>query len=289
MIETIEDVMLPVALAGASADGDLDRARLALESLNAEWRGGGRLRVHVVTRPADMAAVASLARLETPRLDVRIVNELDIVREQDVYRRLPGWWKQQYLKLAFANYHDRKSYITLDSDVVAIRPFDETTFVEDGRLISQWEHQATQPWWSNLATVLGLPFDSKAYGLSVTPNSLATDLARAALEHLRTDAATPLQRLVELYERQMPGSAWTEYSLYTRVAELKGLLPRYHVDPDHVFARGRMIHSTSNVWGPDQANTLTGGTRKSDFSGYFLIVQSTSRVSVSIVRRFLAG
>lgn len=289
MIETIEDIVLPIALAGASADGDLERARLALDSLAAEWHGAGRLRVHLVTRPADLAAVANLARTAQRNLDVGVLNELDIVNEPEAYRRLPGWWKQQYLKLAFANVHDRKAYITLDSDVVAIRPFDERTFVEDGRLVSQWEHQGTQPWWRNMSGILGMPFDGNSYGLSVTPNTLATDVARVVLDHFRTASATPLQRLVELYELQMPGSSWTEYSLYTRVAELKGLLSRYHVDANSVFARGLMIHSASNVWGPDQAATLTNGTQKSDLSGYFLIVQSTSRVSVATVRRFLAG
>ena len=81
----------------------------------------------------------------------------------------------------------------------------------------------------------GVPYEATAHGLSVTPNILHGNLATQALAHFRRGAVDPLTTLGLEVIRRLGTIPWTEYSLYTSVAERHGNLFDYHVHWDPCY------------------------------------------------------
>ena len=81
-------------------------------------------------------------------------------------------------------------FLTLDSDVCCVGDFDSRTFVEDGRALSRWEPKRHHDWWKSAAEIVGVPYDARTHGLSVTPNILHGDLAAQTMAHFRKGPAT---------------------------------------------------------------------------------------------------
>jgi hypothetical protein len=133
----------------------------------------------------------------------------------------------------------------------------------------------------------GIPYDADAHGLSVTPNILHGDLAGQTLAHFRhgwIDAVTTLS--FEML-RRVGSIPWTEYSLYTSVAELKGNLFDYHLhwDPCY-FSETQLFSVESCVWEADDFARLLKLPKGSDPGGTFIIVQSSIRIPLEQVRAY---
>ena len=80
---------------------------------------------------------------------------------------------------------------------------------------------------------------------------------------------------------------WTEYSLYTSVAELKGNLFDYHVDWDTCYAADMQLFSEQScVWGADDFERLVQLPNGTDPGGKFIIVQSHARIPLERVREY---
>jgi len=179
-------------------------------------------------------------------------------------------------------------YLTLDSDVCCVGDFDACTFVEHGRALSRWEPKRHHDWWENASEIVGVPYDARTHGLSVTPNILHGDLCRQALAHFRRGTFDPMTSLGLWVLRKVGGGiAWTEYSLYTGVAELKGNLFDYHVhwDPSY-FHDTQLFSETSCVWGADDFERLVQLPNGNDPGGKFIIVQSHARIPLERVRDY---
>ena len=105
------------------------------------------------------------------------------------------------------------------------------TFVDDGRGLSRWEPKVHHDWWRNVTEVVGTYYDAKGHGLSVTPNLLHGDLAAQTLTYMRNGSQGSSTKALMSWKMRRPMSVpWTEYSLYTTVAELQGNLFDYHVE-----------------------------------------------------------
>ena len=175
-------------------------------------------------------------------------------------------------------------FITFDSDIVCIRPFNEQTFVHDGKLVSRWEHRRYHSWWENAMSTTGIWTDLAPQGLSVTPNVMHSDLCKKISEYYllrHRDALSELYKFTvnhpyfKVYESERSGLSWSEYSLYTIVAEWFGMLYDYHLTPDEVLALGIQLHSTArSVWRGQAAERLS---HKGADPGYFAIVQKLGR------------
>jgi hypothetical protein len=260
----------------------LARARLLIDSLDRCWRDATPLHLVVICPDEDLAAVSDHLK-GTARIDVAHYGEGAFLPSNSDFYRMPGWWKQQFLKLYIPAILDLGAYLTLDSDIVCCRPFTGTTFVRAGKLISQWEPKGCQEWWRNIASVRGCAYDERSFGLSVTPNILHSALSRQALFSLADDISGALRQLLDWYRLMKRGSTWTEYSLYTTSAEIDGNLYHYHLPPQDVFTSGVSIHSRQNIWdskGYEHIGLLTQAT----LGGYLLIVQSTAGIPVDAVR-----
>ncbi len=245
------EAVLPLKISGERERHSLALAKTLLLSLSHFHRDSRDLQVTIVCPEAELAAVkAALARRKGVVLS--FVAEEELVPEFGSHPTVNGWFKQMIVKLAFSKIATRPFYMTLDADVICVRPYSQETFIEAGRAITEWERMSLHPeWWSGSATLLGLPThqsDSR-WGFSVTPNILAKPLAahalRAVARACRKSAATAL-----IEHSDFARFAWSEYALYMLAAERSRKLDRYHLTQTEMrdTRRSRLQDPGASLW-----------------------------------------
>lgn len=289
MLQEIRQAILPLALRRIMRRGDLERAGLLIESLSRHWRDRRPFELLIVAPPNDV----SVLRGNLPRfsnIDLSVRSERDFFPAFSSFHLLTGWYRQQIVKLHVPASLGFGGYLTLDSDVCCVGDFDATTFVMDRRALSRWEPKIHHAWWPRTAQVVGMPHDAAAHGLSVTPNILHGELAAQALEHFRTGRLDPMTTLVGWLIRKLGQLPWTEYSLYTCVAELKGNLFDHHVHWDTYYQSDIKLFSEHTcVWSKADFERLAGHAGRADPGGKFIIVQSSAHIPIERVRDYCLG
>jgi len=137
MFSEIRQALLPLALRKLQRRGDLERASLLIESLAKHWRDSQPFQLLIVAPRGDV----SLLRSSLPRfanIEVSVRPEGDFFRPFSHFYTLPGWYKQQMIKLQVPAKLGFGGFLTLDSDVCCVGDFDSRTFVENGRALSRW-------------------------------------------------------------------------------------------------------------------------------------------------------
>ena len=175
--------VLPLAAKTHGEAGEIDRAAFLLSTLDRRWQDKTPLRLIIVAPSDDVPAIGNALR-STPRVQVDLRTEEEFFDRDEAFQALPGWWKQQVIKLVVPAVLRLGPYLTFDADVVCVRDFDGRTFVREGQLVSQWYRQYRNGWWAATARFLGLPYEPSALGLDVTPNVLHSDLAASSLWRL---------------------------------------------------------------------------------------------------------
>jgi Family of unknown function (DUF6492) len=286
MFSEVRQALLPLALRNLKRRGDLERAGLLIESLAKHWRDSKPLQVLIVSPERD----AELLRSSLPEfrnIEVSVRSEGDFFPSFSRFYMMTGWYRQQMVKLHVPAKLGFGGFLTLDSDVCCVGDFDATTFIENGRALSRWEPKRHHTWWESAASIVGVPYDARTHGLSVTPNILHGDLARQALEHFRGGPVDAMTALGFWVVRRMGAVPWTEYSLYTSVAELKGNLFDYHVHWDPCYFHDTQLFSEHTcVWGADDFERLVKLPSGTDPGGKFIIVQSHARIPLERVRDY---
>ena len=289
--------LLPVKMHTGADGRELDRAKFLIASLQRCWRGGAPFDLHVVGLDAEVETLRSeLARAQgaSPRVCIEVHAESEFFADAPEFFQCSGTYKQQLIKLFAPPALRLGPFITFDADIVSLRPFDEKTFVRDGRLISQWEARKHHAWWENSMSAAGIWADLEPWGLGVTPNVLHSDLCAKIGAYFALRNLPAVQTLckfanhhpfLKTYEHEK-GSAltWSEYSLYTLIAEWFGVLFDYHLRPEEVGQTGVALHSIASVWGGHSADRLT---QYRDHPGYFVIVQSWAKVPIEEVAQRL--
>ncbi len=154
-------------------------------------------------------------------------------------------------------------------------------------MLSRWEPKRHHTWWESAADIVGVPYDARTHGLSVTPNILHGELSRQALDHFHGGPVDAMTSLGFWVVRRLGAVAWTEYSLYTSVAELKGNLFDYHVHWDPCYFHDTQLFSEHTcVWGADDFERLVKLPSGTDPGGKFIIVQSHARIPLERVRDY---
>jgi hypothetical protein len=105
---------------------------------------------------------------------------------------LRGWHAQQLRRLAMARHVDAETILSIDSDIVLVRPFDPASLWSDGRLrmfrADNGAHDATPghlAWLAHAGNILGLPpHPEPAHDYISNMVAWRTDTARALLDHL---------------------------------------------------------------------------------------------------------
>ena len=286
MFSEIRQAILPIALRNLKRRGDLGRAGLLIESLARHWRDPRPLQLLIVAPRGDVQLLRS-SLPGFPNIDVSVRSESEFFPLFSRFYMMTGWFRQQMIKLHVPAMLGFGGYLTLDSDVACVGDFDSRTFVKDGRALSRWEPKYHHDWWQSVASIVGVPYDSRTHGLSVTPNILHGELAAQTLAHFRRGPIDPMTSLGFWVLRRLGTIPWTEYSLYTSVAELKGNLLDYHMhwDPCY-FSDVQLFSERSCVWGVDDFERLVQLPNGSNPGGKFIIVQSHARIPLARVREY---
>jgi hypothetical protein len=286
MFSEVRQAILPLALRKLHSKGDLERAGLLIESLGRHWCDTRPFQLLIVAPARDV----QLLRSELPRftnLDVSVRSEGDFFPAFSRFYLMTGWYRQQMVKLHVPAMLGFGGYLTLDSDVCCVGDFDATTFIDDGRALSRWEPKRYHDWWREASQMVGVPYHPKSHGLSVTPNILHGELAAQAMKYFTRDGGDALATLSRQVLRKIGSIAWTEYSLYTAVAERVGNLLDYHVHWDPAYFHGTQLFSEDScVWGADDFARLVKLPNGTNPGGKFIIVQSHARIPVQQVRDY---
>jgi Family of unknown function (DUF6492) len=289
MFTEVRHAILPLALRRLHYKDDLERTCVLIESLARHWRDRRPFDLLIVAPTPDADLVrASLPRLA--RVNVTVRPESDFFSPFSRFFMLTGWFRQQIVKLHVPARLGFGGYLTLDSDVACVGDFDATTFVHEGRALSRWEPKRHHDWWRRAASLVGVAYDADAHGLSVTPNILHGDLAAQALAHFERGLLDPVTTLGFEVIRRLGTIPWTEYSLYTSVAERNGNLFDYHVhwDPCY-FSDTQLVSEQACVWQAGDFERLVRLPKGRDPGGKFIIVQSHARIPVEQVREYCFG
>jgi len=286
MFSEIRQAILPLALRNLKRRDDLARTGLLIESLAKHWRDSKPFELLIVSPSRD----AELLRRELPRfanIEVSVRGEGEFFPTFSRFYMMTGWYRQQMVKLQVPAMLGFGGFLTLDSDVCCVGDFDSRTFVEEGRALSRWEPKRYHDWWRGASDMVGLPYDAKSHGLSVTPNILHGDLARQTLDFFSQDGGDAMTTLSLRVLRKLGSIPWTEYSLYTMVAERKGNLLDYHIhwDPCY-FSETQLFSEHTCVWGADDFERLAKLPNGTNPGGKFIIVQSHARIPLERVRDY---
>lgn len=248
MLTEVRHAILPLALRNRHGGDELKRAVLLIESLARHWLDRKPLQLLIVSPQRDV----DMVRVRLPafsNIEISVHGEREFFLRFSRFYTMPGWYRQQIVKLLVPATLRFGGYLTLDSDVFCVDDFDASTFIEDGRALSRWEPKRQHDWWRHAAEYVGVPYDAAAHGLSVTPNILHGDLARQVVEHVGRGVFDWQTALALRLLRKTGRVAWTEYALYTSVAEQTGNLFDYHVHWDHCYARDSQVFSEhSSIW-----------------------------------------
>src|SRR5262245_46553338 len=286
MFAEIRNAILPVALRDSRSGGDLDRAALLIESLAHHWLDTKPLQLFIVSPQRDLETIRS--RLTTfPNIDVSVHGEAEFFPHLSRFYMMPGWYRQQIIKLQVPAMLRFGGYLTLDSDVCCVGDFDATTFIENGRALSRWEPKRHHEWWQHAAEFVGVPYDPAAHGLSVTPNIVRSDLACQALELVGLGAIDSQTALGLRLLRKLGQVDWTEYSLYSSFAERTGNLFYYHVHWDPCYFQETQFFSDHvSVWDARDFERQVRLGRRRNPRGKLIVVQSHARIPMQQVREY---
>ena len=201
-----------------------------------------------------------------------------------------GWYVQQLVKLAIAAHVQTPYYLTLDADVLCVRPTSIAELVPDGHSVVQSAPPNHPEWNDDAERVLGLRRSAYQYG--VTPAVLSRDAVEELIAHVERRVDPRLEQIGRRVRsraardilaswrsfllRRLP---WTEYALYYGFLEATARLDRYHVlgGEDVVYGNCVWIESQFDDWDPGAGDAP------------FTVVQSVTRIPPAAVARKLAA
>lgn len=283
--------VLPLSVRGSYDVDDLGRTEILLRSLSA-FAAPDTFGTFLVVTPPEETAIVAQRCARWRRFAIEVVSEEELVPELAAYRHVRGWRKQQMVKLAAARRMPERFYLTLDADVIALRPFGAGDLVTDGRALIQYEQRSQHPkWWRSSARLLNMSPEvgDPSEGMTVTPALLATALCRQVAEDLSGDGGgTWVDRLCRLHSpRRLSNwtparfrrARWTEYTLYYLCAMKHDRLDEFHVRAGSAEApKLLLVHDAHpfEEWVPAR-------TFAADAPGLFCVVGSKSRLAPEVV------
>jgi hypothetical protein len=285
------DAVLPLTAA------DAPRAQVLISSLEALFEPLGTC--HVVVPDHDVAAV----RRQMPRDRYTVVAESEVIPEIGYFWTtarlrarlrlvgppIHGWYVQQLVKLAVAPLVGTRFYLTLDADVLCVRPTTYRDLVQAGRALVQTTPPNHPEWNDDAERVLALPRSGRQF--AVTPAVFAAEAVAALVRHLSGRVDPRLRRLASRlprgHARQVAASwrsfllrnlPWTEYALYHTFLEACGLFRAYHVHggDDAIYGNSVWMESQFADWDPAAA-------LEPEASFSFSVVQSATRIAPDAV------
>jgi Family of unknown function (DUF6492) len=238
-----------------------------------------------------------------------VISDSELVPEFKLFPNRGGWFNQQLIKLAIASSVETDFYLTLDADVICVKPVHFSDLVKEGHA-AYYRYSADKfgdfnEWYEWAERVLRFQIPNNFRYHNVTPSVLSkaavlqlqiylAECSQAQIKHdrkfnfLRRNNWLLLK--AKLLQAVLPKSSvlreqlsnwkayllrnipWTEYSLYYAFCETQGLINSHHDLRDHC------VYSTEDsIWYKSQYadwNPERWFDQENNF--FFCVLQSTT-------------
>jgi hypothetical protein len=270
--------ILPLKVSGRHYGENLARADVLFSSL-LHYAAPELLDELIIVAPQAEILLAEEYAAGWPELPLRVVGEAAHFEAFSRFTRpwqMRPWQRQQIIKLNAPALTDADYVLTLDPDVLTLRPVTRRTLLPGGRALLQPEPRSRFPqWWRDSAALLDVPADLTPHGMLLTPALLSREILLALHDRLAECGGRPwMDVLLTSY------CNWTEYSLYLLAAEHSVLLDRHHhwcVEGDDRDVAPLQISVDASIW---ERRTATVDNLERLFSGsdpgIFGVVQSNT-------------
>jgi len=260
--------------------------------------------LHVVVPDQTLPHLTQFTQRYSASLPLHIVPESLWVPDLPHFRYLPGWYKQQLIKLAASEFITGDFYLTLDADVICTRNcYYEDLIVGKKAGCFVMHHNEHPAWYEGAEAVLGLKARRQGILHNVTPCLLATAGVKSLIKHINLVASEHQwasgwrglkQRALFSYhqrsefKQESPWRGWlaaswpwAEYALYFTFLECNQTFDDYH------FNSNTCLYDVErSIWWAADAN-LTTWNPQNAFDGegppYFIVVQSNTHIPPSDV------
>jgi hypothetical protein len=286
-IQTSISGLLPLKISGRHYGENLARLDLLFSSL-----------VHFAPRLVDELLVVARADeadqigrylAQWSELPLRMVVEDEYFPAFRRFNRpwqIRPWQRQQVIKLNAPAVTDAEFVLTLDPDVLALRPMTRDLLAPGGRALLEPEARAVHSrWWRDSADLLDVEPRLKRCGMSVTPALLSTAVLTELQQRLEAISGRPwMDVLLTSY------CDWTEYSLYLLAAEKASLVERYHVWADDPAAPAHLQADPAlSIWGGSTpSRAAVERLFSTDDPGLFAVIQSSNALPAAEVAAAVA-
>jgi hypothetical protein len=271
--------VLPRKVSGRHYGENLARLDLLFSSL-LHFAAPGLLDELVVVVRGDEVDLIERHLAHWPELPLRIVVEDEHFPAFQRFTRpwqIRPWQRQQIIKLNAPRLSSAEFVLTLDPDVMAVKPVGRELLVVGGRALLEPEARGVhRRWWRDSADLLDVAPGLERPGMNVSPALLSTAVLREVHRRLEAVGGRPwMDILLTSY------CDWTEYTLYMLAAERGGLLEREHLWADDLDAPARLHADPAvSIWGAAQASPANVERLFSAGEpGLFAVVQSSSGLS----------
>lgn len=224
-----------------------------------------------------------------PELPIRMIIEDEYFPAFKRFSRpwqVRPWQRQQVIKLNAPAMTNAAFVLTLDPDILALRPITRDLVLPGGRALLEPEPRSVHArWWRDSADLLDVEPGLQRPGINVTPAVLSTAILRELQRRLEAVGGRPwMDILLTSY------CDWTEYTLYLLAAERASLVERLHVWADEPGAPGHLHADPAlSVWGEARASrAAVDHLFRADDPGLFGVVQSNSGVPATEVAAAVA-
>jgi Family of unknown function (DUF6492) len=280
--------LLPLKISGRHYGENLARLDLLFSSL-VHFASGVLDELLVVARNDEADQIGQYLA-QWPELPLRMVVEDDYFPAFHRFSRpwqVRPWQRQQVIKLNAPAMTNAQFVLTLDPDVLALKPISRELLVPDGRALLEPEARSVhQRWWLDSADLLDVNPGLERRGMTVTPAVLSTALLSKVQRRLEAVGGRPwMEILLTSY------CDWTEYALYLLAAERAALVERHHLWADDSKAPAHLqVHPALSIWGGASASRAeVDRLVDADDPGLFAVVQSNSGLAAAEVALAVEG
>jgi hypothetical protein len=263
------DVVLPIRANVPGRTGELDRvSRGLLPSLQRTNYSSMISKFNVICPAADYFQIRPVLD-KFPQFNFQMTCDeaflSDMGFDEASFAQIPGWFKQQLLKLAAASRSDAKLALVLDADVIALRSCPVDLFAEGKIPYQNMGAGRFRGWFEASAAALGIDFQSITEAqinnfMGVTPEFLSTRTVRSLVNKLCVVASHAHWGRYLMQHTKDYAQTWTEYSLYW-------LWHMHMPDTDVTYIPSKIYQFVDE---PDKLRDLISGS-----SAYFAVLQST--------------
>ena len=275
--------VLPLKVSGRHYADNLARLDLLFSSLR-HFASPGLLDDLIVVARADESEVIGSHLAQWPELPLRIVVEdehFPAFRDFTRPWQMRPWQRQQIIKLNAPAFTTAPFVLTLDPDVIAVRPITRSLLLPAGRAILEPEARSVHSrWWRDSADMLDVELDLERPGMTVTPALLSTVVLREVQRRLEETGNRPwMEVLLTSY------CDWTEYTLYLLAADRSALLAHHHLWANAPAAPAHLhVDPALSIWGSATASRANlERLFVADDPGLFAVVQSNAGLTAAEV------